>query len=326
MADMNSLVTGAETGGKPLDESGLSADALPEPRSQGALVLRKFLRHKLAMTSVGMLVLITLIALIMPLFWPHGYWDSSFASFAPPSAEHPLGTTQVGKDMVSQILRGTQYSLLIAITVSLVATLIGVVFGAFAGYMGGFVDSVISRLTDLFLIIPAIAAAAILVKVFSGSWWVVAVVLAVFAWMPIARITRAEAMSLSQREFIEAARASGAGTGRIVFKHLVPNMVGTITVNATLAVAQAVLAEAALSFIGLGVKPPDTSLGRVISENYAQMTGRPWLFFGPFLVLVLISLSINFIGDGLRDAFDPRQRSVKPVKPPKKKAPKQVEA
>ncbi len=325
MADMNSLATGAETGGKPLDESGLGADTLPDPRSQGALVLRKFLRHKLAMTSVGMLVLITLIALIMPLFWPHSYWDSSFDSFAEPSTEHPLGTTQVGKDMVSQILRGTQYSLLIAITVSLVATFIGVVFGAFAGYMGGFVDSAISRITDLFLIIPAIAAAAILVKVFSGSWWVVAVVLAAFAWMPIARITRAEAMSLSQREFIEAARASGAGTGRIVFKHLVPNMVGTITVNATLAVAQAVLAEAALSFIGLGVKPPDTSLGRVISENYAQMTGRPWLFFGPFIVLVLISLSINFIGDGLRDAFDPRQRQVKPVKQPKK-ARKQAKA
>ncbi|CAM3025704.1 ABC transporter permease [Saccharomonospora xinjiangensis] len=309
---MNSLVTGAETGSKPpISEGELSNEALPEPRSQGALVLRKFLRHKLAMVSVGMLLLITLVALIMPMFWPHDYWDSSFPSFAEPSAEHPLGTTQVGKDMVSQILRGTQYSLLIAITVSLVATFIGVVLGAFAGYMGGFADSAISRLTDLFLIIPAIAAAAILVKVFSGSWWVVAVVLAGFAWMPIVRITRAEAMSLSQREFVEAARASGAGTGRIVFKHLVPNMVGTITVNATLAVAQAVLAEAALSFIGLGVKPPDTSLGRVISENYAQMTGRPWLFFGPFVVLVLISLSINFIGDGLRDAFDPRQRKVK---------------
>ncbi|WP_024874874.1 ABC transporter permease [Saccharomonospora piscinae] len=309
---MNSLVTGAETGGKPpITEGELGTEALPEPRSQGALVLRKFLRHKLAMFSVGMLLLITLVTVLMPLFWPHSYWDSSFPSFSEPTAEHPLGTTQVGKDMVSQILQGTQYSLIIALTVALVSTFIGVVFGAFAGFMGGFVDSAISRITDLFLIIPAIAAAAILVKVFSGSWWVVAVVLAAFMWMPVARITRAEAMSLSQREFIEAARASGAGTGRVVFKHLVPNMVGTITVNATLAVAQAVLAEAALSFIGLGVKPPDTSLGRVISENYAQMTGRPWLFFGPFVVLVLISLSINFIGDGLRDAFDPRQRKVK---------------
>src|SRR5690606_25728842 len=168
------------------------------------------------------------------------------------SADHLLGTTQVGKDMLAQVLRGTQYSLLIALTVAIIATLLGVVFGALAGYLRGITDSAISRLTDLFLIVPQIAAAAILVKVFAGSWYIVAIVLALFAWMPIARITRAEAMSLSQREFIEAARASGAGTGRIVFKHLIPNMVGTITVNATLAVAQAVLAEAALSFIGLG--------------------------------------------------------------------------
>ncbi|KMS65905.1 ABC transporter permease [Streptomyces regensis] len=303
---MNSMSAGTESA---LSESG--GEALPEARSQGKMVLRKFLRHKLAMTSLVVLVLLTLAALIIPIFYPHGYWDADNPSYVEPSADHLLGTTQVGKDMLAQVLRGTQYSLLIALTVAIIATLLGVVFGALAGYLRGITDSAISRLTDLFLIVPQIAAAAILVKVFAGSWYVVAIVLALFAWMPIARITRAEAMSLSQREFIEAARASGAGTGRIVFKHLIPNMVGTITVNATLAVAQAVLAEAALSFIGLGVQIPDTSLGLVISENYEQMQGRPWLFFGAFTVLVLISLSINFIGDGLRDAFDPRQRRVK---------------
>jgi peptide/nickel transport system permease protein len=213
---------------------------------------------------------------------------------------------------VSQVLRGTQYSLLIALTVSVLATAIGVIFGAIAGYVRGISDSVISRVTDLFLIVPQVAAAAILAKVFGGgSWYIVALVLAAFAWMQIARITRAEAMSLSQREFVDAARASGAGPFHIIFKHLIPNMVGSITVNATLAVAQAVLAEAALSFIGLGVALPDTSLGRVILENFAQLQIRPALFFGPFVVLVLISLTINFIGDGLRDAFDPRQRRMK---------------
>ncbi|NED49103.1 ABC transporter permease [Amycolatopsis sp. SID8362] len=290
----------------------LPADALPEPRSQGKLVLRKFLHHKLAMASTAVLVLIVLISILMPIFWKHSYQDSSFPSFAKPSGDFPLGTTQVGKDMVSQVLRGTQYSLLIALTVSILATVIGVVFGAVAGYLRGFTDSAISRVTDLFLIIPQIAAAAILAKVFGGgTWYIVALVLSAFAWMPIARITRAEAMSLAQREFVDAARASGAGVVRIIFKHLVPNMVGSITVNATLAVAQAVLAEAALSFIGLGVQLPDTSLGRVILENYAQLQTRPALFFGPFIVLVLISLTINFIGDGLRDAFDPRQRRMK---------------
>jgi len=308
LADLNSLLA-TETAAA---EGTLPPDALPEPRSQGKLVLRKFLHHKLAMASSAVLILIVLISILLPIFWKHSYQDSSFPSFAKPSGEFPLGTTQVGKDMVSQVLRGTQYSLLIALTVSILATVVGVVLGALAGYLRSFTDSAVSRVTDLFLIIPQIAAAAILAKVFgSGSWYIVALVLAAFGWMQIARITRAEAMSLSQREFVDAARASGAGTFRIIFKHLVPNMVGSITVNATLAVAQAVLAEAALSFIGLGVQLPDTSLGRVILENYAQLQTRPALFFGPFVVLVLISLTINFIGDGLRDAFDPRQRRMK---------------
>ncbi|GAB2992598.1 ABC transporter permease [Amycolatopsis acidiphila] len=311
MADMNSLVAG-EAASAAEREGTLPPEALPQAASQGKLVLRKFLRHKLAMVSTVVLLLVVLVAVIMPIFWPHAYEDASFPSFAKPSGDFPLGTTQVGKDMVSQVLRGTQFSLLIAVVVSVLGTVIGVVFGSLAGYLRGFTDSALSRLTDLFLIVPQIAAAAIMAKVFGhGSWFVVAIVLALFAWMPIARITRAEAMALSQREFVEAARAAGAGTGRIIFRHLVPNMVGSITVNATLAVAQAVLVEAALSFIGLGVQPPDTSLGRIILENYAQVQTRPWLFFGPFVVLVLISLSINFIGDGLRDAFDPRQRRMK---------------
>ncbi|WP_328644763.1 ABC transporter permease [Amycolatopsis sp. NBC_00348] len=308
MADLNSLLA-SETA---TADGTLPPEALPEPRSQGKLVLRKFLHHKLAMASTAVLVLIIVLSILMPIFWPHSYEDSSFPSFAKPNGDFPLGTTQVGKDMVSQILRGTQFSLLIALTVSILSTFVGVVLGALAGYLRSFTDSAISRVTDLFLIIPQIAAAAILAKVFGGgAWYIVALVLAAFGWMQIARITRAEAMSLAQREFVDAARASGAGTFRIIFKHLVPNMVGSITVNATLAVAQAVLAEAALSFIGLGVQLPDTSLGRVILENYAQLQTRPALFFGPFIVLVLISLTINFIGDGLRDAFDPRQRRMK---------------
>ena len=310
MADLNSLL--ASDPSAVAAEGTLPPEALPEPRSQGKLVLRKFLHHKLAMISTAILLLIVLLCALMPIFWSHNYEDSSNPSFAVPSASFPLGTTQVGKDMVSQILRGTQYSLLIALTVSILSTVVGVVVGALSGYLRGFTDSAFSRLTDLFLIIPQLAAAAILAKVFGGgTWYIVALVLASFGWMQIARITRAEAMSLSQREFVESARASGASTPRIIFKHLVPNMVGSITVNATLAVAQAVLAEAALSFIGLGIQLPDTSLGRVILENYAQLQNRPWLFFGPFVVLVLISLSINFIGDGLRDAFDPRQRRQK---------------
>lgn len=280
-------------------------------RTQGQLVLRRFLRHRLAMASFGVFVLLVLFAFVGPLVWTYDFEDVSSKSYLPMSGTHPLGTTQVGKDMLALLMRGTGYSLQIAMVVAALATVIGVVFGALAGYLRGIVDTALMRVVDLMLIIPQIAVAAIVVKGFSGSWYVVALVLAGFAWMSIARITRGETLSLAQREFIEAARACGASTPRIIFKHLVPNMIGSITVNATLAVATAVLVEAALSFLGLGVQPPDTSLGVIVQENYGQFATRPWLFWGPFVVLVAISLAVNFIGDGLRDAFDPRQTKVR---------------
>jgi peptide/nickel transport system permease protein len=280
-------------------------------RTQGQLVLRRFLRHRLAMASMVVFVLLLLFAFVGPMLWHYDFEDVSSRSYLRPSGEHPLGTTQVGKDMLALLMRGSAFSLQIAIVVAVLATFVGVVFGALSGYLRGFVDAALMRLVDLLLIIPQIAVAAIVVKGFSGSWYVVAFVLATFSWMQIARITRGETLSLAQREFIEAARACGATTPRIIFKHLVPNMIGSITVNATLAVATAVLAEAALSFLGLGVQPPDTSLGVIVQENYAQFMTRPWLFWGPFTVIVLISLAVNFIGDGLRDAFDPRQTKVR---------------
>ncbi|QWF82200.1 ABC transporter permease [Amycolatopsis sp. CA-230715] len=284
----------------------LPPEPSPSQARRARLVLRRFRRHRPAMVSAVVLALLVLTVLVVPLWWPHDYGDASLPPFVPPDAEFPLGTDKIGRDMLAQILRGTQLSLLIAVTVSVVATALGVALGSLAGYRRGLTDTLISRLTDLFLIIPQIAVAGILVKVFDGSWLSVALILSAFYWTQSARITRGEAMSLAQREFVDSARAAGAGTVRVITKHLLPNMVGTIAVNATLAVAQAVLLEAGLSFIGLGVQLPDTSLGRIIFENYTQFTDRPWLFFWPFGVLVVISLALNFIGDGLRDAFDAR--------------------
>ncbi len=280
-------------------------------RTQGQLVMRRFLRHRLAMASLTVFILLVLFAFVGPFIWTFDYEDVSSKSYLPMSGTHPLGTTQVGKDMLALLMRGTGYSLQIALIVAALATVIGVVLGALAGYLRGVVDTALMRMVDLMLIIPTIAVAAIVVKGFSGSWYVVALVLAAFAWMSIARITRGETLSLAQREFIEAARACGASTSRIIFKHLVPNMIGSITVNATLAIAAAVLTEAGLSFLGLGVQPPDTSLGVIVLENYGQFLTRPWLFWGPFIVLVSLSLAVNFIGDGMRDAFDPRQTKVR---------------
>ncbi|MCG8916815.1 ABC transporter permease [Actinokineospora sp. PR83] len=280
-------------------------------RKQSTLIIRRFLRHRLAMASLVVFLLIAAFGFLGPLFWTVSIEDTSSRGYLPPSAEHPLGTIQTGKDMLAQLIVGTRLSLAISLVVAIGSTVVGVVMGTLAGYLRGVVDSAISRFVDLMLIIPQIAVAAILVRALSGSWYVVALILAAFAWMQTARITRGETLSLSQREYIEAARAAGAKTRWIIFRHLVPNMVGTITVNTTLAVATAVLSEAALSFIGLGVQSPDTSLGLIINENYSQITNRPWLFWGPFVIIVLISLAVNFIGDGLRDAFDPRQTKVR---------------
>jgi peptide/nickel transport system permease protein len=282
-----------------------------EPESvyltQGQLVRRRFLRHKAAMTSLTIFVAFVLFVYIAPYFLGYSLTNLSAGSYEDPSPAHIFGTDQVGADVFSLVMRGSQYSLQIGLLAAAIATVLGVLLGTVAGYQRRGTDTAVSRVTDLFLVVPLQAVAAILIAGFGGSWWLVGLVLGFFLWMPIARVTRAESLSLSQREFVEAARASGATTGRIVTKHLVPNMVGTIVVNATLTLALAVLTEAALSFIGLGVQIPDTSLGLVLNQNYTQLATRPWLFWAPFTAIVLISLTINFIGDGLRDAFDPRQ-------------------
>ena len=288
------------------------AEPAPRPadgefRSQGRLVLRRFLRHRTAMTSLVVLVLFVVAVYLGPPVVGYDLTDLSAGSYEPPGTAHPFGTDQVGADTLSLVMRGSQFSLQIGLVATLIATVLGVLLGTVAGYLGGVADTLVSRTADLFLILPVQAAAAVLVVAFGGSWFLVALALGSFLWVPIARVTRAEALSLARREFVEAARASGATTWRIVRRHLLPNMVGTIVVNATLTVALAVLTEAALSFIGLGVRIPDTSLGLVINQNYTQLQTRPWLFWPPFTAIVLVSLTVNFIGDGLRDAFDPRQ-------------------
>ena len=278
-----------------------------EFRTQGQLVRRRFVRHRAAMTSLAILVLFVLFVYVGPLFIGYDLTDLSAGSYEPPSGAHPFGTDQVGADTLSLVMTGSQFSVQIGVVATAIATVVGVLLGTVAGYLGGLSDTLVSRGADLFLVLPVQAAAAVLIVAFGGSWYLVALALGFFLWMPIARVTRAEALSLGRREFIEASRASGATTWRIVSRHLVPNMIGTIVVNATLTMALAVLIEAALSFIGLGVQIPDTSLGLVINQNYTQLQTRPWLFWPPFTAIVLISLTINFIGDGLRDAFDPRQ-------------------
>ena len=291
--------------------------------SQGQLVLRRFLRHKGAMASLIVLIFIAVVAFTSIGIGPFpGWWDKDYKKAADflnagrptlsmfPFAlgEHPFGQDNAGKDYFALTMRGTQISLIIAFTVGILSTVIGTILGGLAGYFRGWVEAVIMRMTDLVIIIPLLVLAAVLGKI-AGSLGVMglAVMLGLVTWTGLARLVRGEVLSLREREFVASARAIGTGSGRIIFRHILPNTIGVIIVSATLAIASAILLETALSFLGFGVRPPNVSLGTLISQYQNAFTTRPWLFWWPGLSILAIALSVNFIGDGLRDAFDPRQ-------------------
>nr|WP_236544033.1 ABC transporter permease [Spiractinospora alimapuensis] len=278
------------------------------------MVARRFLQHRLAVISLIVLALLALGAFLGPYLWT---WDHSvhraIPPSAPPSPDHPLGTTNAGHDVLGQSMRGAQQSLKIALTVSLVATVLGALWGAVAGYHRGWLDALMMRFVDLLLVVPLlVVVAAIAGNVRGGTtWYAIAFITAAFSWTIISRVVRGVVLSLREQEFVEAARASGASTTRIIVRHLLPNTAGPIIVAATLLVAQAILIEASLSFIGFGIQPPDISLGRMIQDARSAPFTRPWLFYPPGVLIVLICLTINFVGDGLRDALDPRQTMVR---------------
>ncbi|RSM87066.1 ABC transporter permease [Kibdelosporangium aridum] len=284
--------------------------------------MRRFFRHRAAIVGMVVFVLLVLFSLLGPLLWKYDASDLNLGRYQPPSVDHPFGTGQIGDDVFAKVLSGTGFSMQIALVAALINTAVGVVLGSIAGYYRGWVDSAVSRLTDLVLVIPTFLIAAVLSRSTfstaelsqgggSSNWLQVAIILGVTNWMITARTVRGMVLSLREKEFVEAARALGGGPGRVIFRHILPNTMDVVIVNATIAMAQAVLLESALSFVGLGVKYPDTSLGLLISENQNELLVHPWLFYFPFIFIVLISLSVNFIGDGLRDAFDPRQKRVR---------------
>jgi peptide/nickel transport system permease protein len=278
------------------------------------MVLRRFLHHRLAVGGFIVLFLVVLLALFGGKVWHYSYTFQSNDLSQAPSLKHPFGTDELGHDTFARVLRGANKSIIIALLVASMSTAFGTLVGAIAGFYRGWIDSILMRVTDLMLTIPSYAAAAAIAYQFGnrGNGWVyLAVILAGFAWMVVARIVRGVFLSLREKEYVEAARALGASNRRIIFRHLLPNAVGPIIVNATLVVATAILAETALSYIGLGIQPPDTSLGQLVAVGEQAATTRPWLFYFPGLFLIVIVLSINFVGDGLRDAFDPTQTRVR---------------
>lgn len=297
-----------------------------EGLSQGRIVWRRFIRHRGAMTSAA--VLISLVALVTTsIGWGPipGWWKwqpNDLPPIANPGGKptwtlpfdfgiHPFGQDNIGQDTFAQVMRGAQQSLTVMVIIGLGATVIGIIMGSLSGFLRGWVDTILMRFTDMVITIPTIMIGAILGAWFTGASAVMlGLALASVTWTGMARLVRGEFMSLREREFVDAARVAGASNLRIIFKHMLPNAMGVVIVNATLLMASAILLETALSYLGFGISFPDTSLGVLISTYQTAFATRPWLFWWPGFFIITIALCVNFIGDGLRDAFDPRQRRI----------------
>ncbi|HEY0258812.1 MAG TPA: ABC transporter permease [Lacisediminihabitans sp.] len=290
--------------------------------SQGRIVFRRFLKNRISVVSLFVYVGIIVFAISAIGLGPiPGWWHYSYTQLNPqyhqgsPTlswsgfGKHPFGQDRIGRDYFALTMRGVQNSVLVMLVIGIFATILGVVVGAVAGYFRGWVDAVLMRITDIFIVIPAIVIGAVVGKTSNGlGAFGLAALLGLVSWMVIARLVRGEFLTLREREFVEAARVAGASDGRIIFRHILPNAIGVIIVSSTLLIASAILLETAISYLGYGIKSPDSSLGLLISQNQSAFSTRPWLFWWPAVFIVLLALCVNFVGDGLRDAFDPQQR------------------
>lgn len=296
------------------------------PLSLGQLAWRRFKRHKPAIIGLVVLVLLVMYALGGSLFISEKYanFNDTSLRLQGPSAVHPFGTDSIGRDILARTIYGGQISLMIGLTAVIVETLLGILVGAIAGYYGGVVDSVLMRITEAMLNIPEIFLLIVMAKyfggkipevdllgrTFSGSVIVIVLIIGLTSWMYLARIVRAQFLSLKENEFVLAARATGTSNFEIIFRHILPNSIAPIVVSATLGVANAILSEAYISFLGLGVQPPTATWGNMLDGANNYLDTAPWLWFFPGILILLTVLSINFLGDGLRDALDPRSRTV----------------
>jgi peptide/nickel transport system permease protein len=291
------------------EASGLVAGSVPQWR----LVWRRFRRHRIAMASLVVLLLIALACALAPWVAPKPYTEQDTANlFARPGESgFLLGSDSLGRDQLSRLLHGGRISLLVGVSVALLSGFVGVLVGSITGYYGGRLDNLLMRVTDLFLAIPFLVFLIMMSKLLGGSVLDIVLVLSFIAWMPLARIVRGLFLSLKEKEFVEAARSVGAPGRRIILRHILPNCLGPIIVNLTLAVAAAILAESALSFLGYGVQPPTPTWGNMLAGSRSFTRIASWLVWYPGLAILITVLTVNYIGDGLRDAFDPTQRRVR---------------
>jgi peptide/nickel transport system permease protein len=284
-------------------------------RSQRQQIIRRFLHNKIAMIALVVYGTMVIGAFVGPLFYRWSFFDLDRTALSRPpgSPGHIFGTQDIGRDLLAMLMRGVQRSTFICAIFIVLAGTLGVLIGSFAGYFGRLVDNVLMRFVDLILTIPNLVVIIVVASKFPSSRSAVgvAIFIALFGWMDLARIVRSQFLSLREREFVEAAHALGASNRRIIFKHLIPNSLGSIIVWATLGAAYSVIIEAILTYLGYGVQGNDTSLGRLVSDGVSAADTRPWLFYIPGLVLMIVVMTINLIGDGIREAFDPSQTRVR---------------
>lgn len=283
----------------------------PKGRSLTDDALRRLFANKAAMVSVFIVAAIILIAFIGPYFVPWSYSTVDWTAIRkPPDFEklHYLGTDQNGRDLLARLLQGTQMSLIVAAVATAVSVIIGIVYGAIAGYFGGRVDAIMMRFVDVMYALPYILFVIILVVIFGRSPVLLFVGIGAIEWLTMARIVRGQTLSLKEREFIEAAKAGGAKPFTIIMRHIVPNLAGPVVIYATLTIPEIIITESFLSYLGLGIQEPQTSLGTLISEGAQVIEVMPWLLAFPAVMLVLLLLCLSYVGDGLRDALDPKDR------------------
>ena len=288
----------------------LIVDSAPESRSGD--FWRYFRRHRLALISLFVLVAFCLIAIFANAITPYdpNATNTAYAGGRPqpPSTEYALGTDNYGRDYLSRTIASLQISMLVGVTAVLFQLIIGVFVGAIAGYFGGWVDNLLMRITDIFLSIPTFMLLLIVAGILGGSMVALIIAIGALNWMTVARLVRAQILSLKEQEFVLAARSMGASHARLILLYLLPNTLSSMIVAATLAIPNAILTESALSFLGLGVQPPNASLGNMLQEAQQWVRSAWWVWVVPGVTISLIVLSVNFVGDGMRDALDPRLR------------------
>lgn len=307
--DSDEIVEASVAAGVEAIESADGVAARP-PRSPFKIAIRRFMKHRLALVSAGLIGFLILVAVLAPVVAPADPNAVDLMSLrSSPSGEHLLGTDSAGRDVLSRIIYGARVSLTVGIAAAISAAGLGTLLGLIAGFTRGWVDTIIMRIVDIFLSFPSLIVILLLVAILGPSVTTIVVVIAFFEWPTSCRIVRQMTLALREHDFVLAARAGGSSNFRIMRRHILSGVVSPLTVVTTLLSAQAILLEAALSFLGLGVRPPQASWGGMLNEaqSITVLEGLPWLWLPPGIAIAATVLAINFVGDGLRDAFDPRQ-------------------